>query len=96
MAERQSAHRQSLETKVVDSNCASERLGMVLGFTMCVLAIAAGTYAVIRGKDAFGIAAIVTALATPLAVFIYGKAQQRKELQARQQAIVEAAQRSSG
>jgi uncharacterized membrane protein len=91
MAERQSAHRQNLEKTVVDSNCTNERLGMILGFIMCVLAISAGTYSVIKGNDAFAIAAIVSALASPVAVFIYGKSEQKKDLQARQQSTVEAA-----
>jgi uncharacterized membrane protein len=66
MAEGQSQHRQTLEKKVVESNCFNERLRMALGFAICVLAISL----VMRGKDASGIAAIVGALAAPVAVFI--------------------------
>lgn len=91
MAERQSSHRQGLESRVVSSNCANERLGLIAGAIICVGTIAAGTFLILHGKDASGLAAIVTALAAPLGVFIYGKSKQRKDLQARQQGIIEAA-----
>lgn len=91
MAERQSTHRQSLESSVVRSNILSERLGMIFGFVICVVAISGGIYAVIDGKSASGIAAIVTPLVALVAVFVYGKSDQKKQLQARQQSIIEAA-----
>lgn len=94
MAERQGAHRQGLESEVVKSNCKNERLGMVFGFIICVMAIAAGIYAVTMGKEGFGIAAIISALAAPMAVFIYGKSRQKKDLQASQQGVIEAARQT--
>lgn len=92
MAERQGAHRQGLESKVINSNIINERMGMLLGFALCVAALSAGTYLILQGKDATGIAAIIIALASPAAVFIYGKRKQAKDLQVRQQSIIEAAQ----
>jgi uncharacterized membrane protein len=94
MAERQSVHRQALEAKVVNSNCSNERLGMLLGFGVVVLVVSAGTYAVSIGKDITGMGAIVTALASLVGVFVYGKSQQKKELEVRQQGIIEAARQS--
>jgi uncharacterized membrane protein len=94
MAERQGAHRQRLESEVVTSNCRNERLGMIFGFVICVTAISAGIYAVKMGKEGFGIAAIISALAAPMAVFIYGKSRQKKDLEASQQGIVEAARQT--
>jgi len=91
MAEKQSLHRQGLENKVVSSNILNERLGMILGFVICVLAILAGTYAVMKGRSGFGIAAIVGGLGAPLAAFIYGKSEQRKDLQERQKSVIDAA-----
>jgi len=91
MAEKQSNHRQILESQVINSNIGNERLGMILGFLICVLAISGGIYAVVQGKNATGIAAIVTPLVALVAVFIYGKSEQKKNLQARQQGIIEAA-----
>jgi uncharacterized membrane protein len=42
LAERQSAHRQELEKKVVDSNCRNERLGTILGFILVMTALGGG------------------------------------------------------
>jgi uncharacterized membrane protein len=94
MVEKQGAHRQGLESEVVKSNCKNERLGMIFGLIICVMAIVAGIYAVKMGKEGFGIAAIISALAAPMAVFIYGKSRQKKDLQASQQGIIEAARQT--
>jgi uncharacterized membrane protein len=94
MAEKQSAHRQALEAKVVSSNCSNERLGMLLGFGVVVLVVGAGTYALVIGKDIAGIASIVAALGSLVGVFVYGKSQQKKELEARQQGLIEAAKQT--
>ncbi len=91
MAERQSSHRQKLESEVIGANIGSERLGMILGFIICLVAISGGIYIVIKGKSPEGIAAIISPLVALLAVFIYGKSEQKKELQARQRSIIEAA-----
>lgn len=91
MAERQSSHRQGLENKVVSSNIINERLGMILGFVICVLAILGGFYAVMKGRSGFGIAAIVGALVALVTVFVYGKSEQRKDSERRQKAVAEAA-----
>ena len=94
MAEKQSGHRQKLESDVIGSNIINERLGMILGFIICILAISGGVYAVMHGKSVEGIAAIITPLAALVAVFVYGKSRQQKELQVRQQSIIEAAKHS--
>lgn len=64
---------------------------MVFGFIICLVAISGGIYAVINGKSAAGIAAIITPLAALVAVFVYGKSRQKRDLELRQQAVVEAA-----
>ena len=79
LAELQSAHRQELEKKVVDSNCRNERLGTVLGFILAMTALCGGFALVAYGKDAGGIAAIVTSLASLAGVFIYSKRKQQQE-----------------
>ena len=64
---------------------------MLLGFGVVVLVVSAGTYAVSIGKDVTGMATIITALASLVGIFVYGKSQQKKELEARQQGVIEAA-----
>jgi hypothetical protein len=43
-------------------------------------AVGGGIELILRGRDGYGLAAIVSALASLAGVFIYGKAKQRKEL----------------
>jgi len=69
---------------------------MIFGFIICILAISAGALLVLHGKSVSGLASILTALAAPLAVFVYGKSKQAKDLQARQQGIIEAARATQG
>ncbi|MGH9786420.1 MAG: hypothetical protein ACRD88_19805, partial [Terriglobia bacterium] len=68
-----------LEKKVVDSNCKNERLGTILGLILAMTALIGGFALVASGRDAGGIAAIVTSLASLAGVFIYGKRKQQQE-----------------
>ena len=63
----------------MDSNCKNERLGTILGFILAMTALGGGFALVAYGKDAGGIATIVTSLASLAGVFIYGKKKQQQE-----------------
>jgi uncharacterized membrane protein len=80
MAEQQSRHRQSLETKVIDANIFVQKVGPFLGFVIAMTAVVGGIVLILKGKDGYGLAAIVTALTSLAGVFIYGKSKQKKEL----------------
>jgi uncharacterized membrane protein len=80
MAENQSKHRQKLEEKVVDSNCSSQRRGQVYGFIIILIVVVGGMYLIHEGKSVQGLVAILGALTSVLAVFLYGKVEQKKEL----------------
>ena len=79
LAESQSAHRQSIEAKVVDSNVGSQRLGLILGALLCFVSIAGGIYLILNDKDISGLAAIIMPLASLSGVFLYAKREQRIE-----------------
>lgn len=79
MAERQSTHRESLETMVVKGNVANQRLGSIFAFIICVLAISGGFWLINSGKSAAGLASILTPLAGVIAVFFYSKKEQKAE-----------------
>ena len=79
LAENQSSHRQRIESKVVDANVNSQRLGLLLGALICLVAIAGGIYLILNGKDISGLAAIIAPLASLSAVFVYAKREQRIE-----------------
>src|ERR1700685_4362438 len=73
MAEQQSRHRQSIETTVVNSNAFVQKLGPLLGFVLGMTAVVGGIILILKGKDGYGLASILTPLAGLAGVFIYGK-----------------------
>jgi uncharacterized membrane protein len=79
MAESQGAHRQQLESAVVDGNLAAERRGQHYAFALGALAIVGGVILIALGKDVQGLVAILGALGTLAGVFIYGRHQQAAE-----------------
>jgi uncharacterized membrane protein len=81
MAEQQSRHRQTIETKVIDSNVFVQKLGPILGFIIAMTAVVGGIVLILKGKDGYGLASILTPLAGLVGVFIYGKQRQKKELE---------------
>ena len=82
MAERQLAHRHSLEARAIDGKLTAERVGQVLGCVVVLVALVGGGVLIALDKDVSGLTAIVTALASLVAVFIYGR---RKEAEERRQ-----------
>jgi uncharacterized membrane protein len=79
MAERQSAHRESLEAKIVDGNVASQARGLNYAFTLCLVIIIGGFVLIGMGKSITGVSTIVLSLATLASVFLVAKREQRKE-----------------
>jgi len=51
MAEKQAAHRQNLEERVVKGNIVNQYLGSVFGFILGAIAIGGGIYLVGSGKS---------------------------------------------
>ena len=78
-AERQTAHRISLESKVIDSDISRSRQGLVCGFIVSLACVVGGIIAVLMGHDWAG-ATIATGAVVALAgVFVYGTAMRRSE-----------------
>ena len=88
MAEQQSQHRQRIETKVIDSNIFVQKVGPFLGFVIAMTAVVGGIVLILKGKDGYGLAAIVSALTALAGVFVYGKRQQKKELDSKAQSFI--------
>ena len=79
MAEEQAAHRRTLETRVIAGNLAAERRGQIFAFVLALVVIALGGGLIQLGKDASGLTAIIGALATLVAVFVYGRRKDAEE-----------------
>jgi uncharacterized membrane protein len=79
MAERQSAHRERLEARVVDGNVANQTRGSYFAFILALTAILGGFWLIHEGKSPEGLAAIITSIAGLAGVFFYSKYEQRQE-----------------
>lgn len=82
--DRQSAHRQAIEKKIIHHNIIRSYIGQATGFIIAMSALVFGFILIIKGQSAEGIASILTALAGVVGVNIYGKYKQSKELKDRQ------------
>lgn len=82
MTERQLTHRHALESRVVEGKLAAERTGQRLGFVLVLAALAVGAGLIAFDEDTAGLTAIVGALASVVAIFVYGR---RKEAEERRQ-----------
>jgi uncharacterized membrane protein len=79
MAESQVRHRQTLENSVISGNVKAQSRGQVFAFALGLLSIGGGIGLIAFGRDASGLVAIITALASYAVVFVYGKHEQRAE-----------------
>ncbi|MBZ5704213.1 MAG: DUF2335 domain-containing protein [Acidobacteriia bacterium] len=81
MAEQQSTHRQHLEKVAIESNASTQKWGLVCAFIIAMSAIWGGIWLSLKGMSGAGLATIIGALVALVAVFVYGKSGQKKELQ---------------
>ncbi len=79
MAEKQSAHRESLEAQVVAGNVASQTRSSWFTFLLALVSILCGFLLIHEGKSGEGLAAIITSVGGLVSVFFYSKREQRKE-----------------
>lgn len=79
MAEKQSAHREALESRVVNGNVANQTRGSYFAFVIALVTIVCGFFLIYEGKSGVGLAAIVTSVGGLVSVFFYSKHEQRKE-----------------
>jgi uncharacterized membrane protein len=89
MAERQSAHRESLEAEVVTGNVAAQKRGSIYAFIISMTVILCGTFVIHEGHSAYGLAAILADLAGVAGVFVYSRNVQRKERDEKSDALAE-------
>lgn len=85
MAEAQSAHRQGIETKVVDSNIAREKTGQWLGAGLYLFTIAAGTWLIAQGYNTGGLATVISSSVGAVSIFVIGIRRRGKELEEKRQ-----------
>jgi uncharacterized membrane protein len=79
MAERQSKHRELLEAQVVAGNLKSQDRGTLYAFIIALITILGGIFLIYMGKDASGLATIISSLVGLISIFVYSKYKQGKE-----------------
>ena len=84
--EKQSEHRQKLESQVVLADIKKSYLGMALGFVVALAGLAAAVVCVWHGGQVAGAVIGTVDLVALVGIFIYGSQQRRGERQERLQA----------
>jgi uncharacterized membrane protein len=80
MAERQSEHRQQLETTALGNGHERALFGAKLGFTLGAMAIAGGLWLATHGQELGGYAVMLATVTGLAGVFVYGRSSTKKEL----------------
>ena len=72
MAEEQAAHRRAIEARMIAEKLAAERRGQVFAFILVLVSMLVGGALIAFDKDISGLTAILGALASVVAIFVYG------------------------
>lgn len=78
MAENQSQHRQECEKREIKDNSRNSLLGLLFGFSICLLVIGSGVYLIVVGKTTEGLIGLLVPMATLVTAFIWGKDSKKK------------------
>lgn len=73
MAEQQSAHRQRLEVKAVDSMDFNAKLGTISGLIVALIFAIVATYCIYKGANLIGLAMVIGDITGLLFAYLYGK-----------------------
>lgn len=85
MAEEQSRHRRTMEATIVRGNVYSQKVGLWLGFFLALIVISCGAWLVYSGRAGWGAGLITLPLVSLVSVFVFGKREQRKQLEKAEQ-----------
>ena len=89
MAEKQAAHRQEIEKKVIEADIYNSKAGLVCGLIIGLSAVIGGVLCIITGHDIGGSIIGGTGLTSLVSVFVYGTKERRKERENRFKQLTE-------
>lgn len=87
MAEEQGAHRRSMEQQVIAHEITLARRGQISGFTLALIGLIGGFALLAAGKDGYGIAAVITSLATLAGVLVFGRFRREREVREKEEQL---------
>lgn len=79
----QSAHRQKLETRVVNHSIIKSYMGQVFAFALGMFTVWRSTEVILQGHPLAGFGGVLLGLGSLLTAFLVGKSEQSKEIQRR-------------
>jgi uncharacterized membrane protein len=79
MVEKQSEHREKLESRVVNGNVASQTRGSWFAFILCLVALVGGFYLILQGKSVAGLVSIIGSVGVIGGVFVVSRREQKNE-----------------
>ena len=82
-AERQSAHRMQLENKVIGSQISQSKTGQWMAFIITLVALGITCYLALTGHETTAGFLASTTIIGLASVFIYGKKEQKRDLEAK-------------
>ncbi len=83
MAENQSSHRISIESKVINTDARNSTLGLFFGLFIAIVGIGVGAYLIMNGHDWAGGILCGTTIVSLVSTFVYGSTRRRKERERR-------------
>lgn len=87
LMERQSAHRQRLESISLEGGSRSRDRGQFFAFILCALVVVGGFIAIYLGQGLVGMAAIIVAIGGVAATFLATRQRQQKQLREKQESL---------
>jgi len=79
MAEKQSTHRQDMESRALKLGATQSILGQVFAFVLSLAVILIGSFLIYNDKDTYGLVMILAAMGSLVGLFIYGKEKESRE-----------------
>lgn len=84
MAELQQQHRFDLEKRVIDEQLKQSSRGQIFGFILGLIGLIGSVYAIISGYEVSGTILGGTSLTALVSLFVIGKREQKKSLEAKE------------
>lgn len=87
MAEKQSAHRQAIEARVITANIIDQRIGLIFALLVALSLVASGTYLILHDKQLTGMASLISGPGIPALIYLFVQRKAPQELRAKDEEL---------